>query len=103
MKKFKFYDPMYFANVEIHLGVPLDEHRNGGLTVFDKVEKKGTFRYYLINLENKKDFYSLMHECIHLVKAVFTDRGIPFTSENDESIAYYHSYWFKRIWRKINK
>jgi len=103
-KKYKFYDKIYFATVIVKVGEPLDKLRNAGMTTLDIDNKKGgTKRYYLINLDNKKDFYSLMHECLHLVRRIFDDRGVEFRAENDEAIAYYFMYWFKQIWRRINK
>jgi len=51
-------------------------------------------------LAKPKDFYVLMHETLHLVRMVFTDNGvITDLAAGDEHIAYYHAYWFKRLWR----
>lgn len=99
MEKIKFYDPLLFANVEVRI----EKVENRLLqAAVDQYEKDG-FVYYTVQLESKKDFYSLMHECVHLVTRIFEDRGIPFRGENTEMIAYYQGYWFKRIWRRLNK
>ncbi len=102
MKEYKFYDKVYFADVVLSTG-----KYEGVLSGFTQKEtketKKGTLVQYHIHIDDSKDFYGLMHECIHLVKHIFIDRGIPFTSENDEGIAYYMMYWFKTLWRALGK
>lgn len=97
-KTYRFYEPIYFANVEVEFK---KENRILSATV-GQYERRGLV-YYTMSLEDNKDFYTLMHECLHLVCRIFTDRGIPFVSENQEAMAYYQCYWFKRIWRKINE
>lgn len=103
MKKLKFYDPMYFANVVVEIAPNDGSLLSGALLVRDRKTKKGLIREYGLHLDSKKDFYGLMHECLHLATNVMVDRGIPFDKDNDEVIAYYQLYWFKRLWRAINK
>lgn len=100
MKK-RFYDPLYFATVIL---TDKSGYEYLGGSTYKETITKGKEKYveYFINVE-KKNFYTLQHECVHLVKHIFVDRGIPFTAENDEVIAYYLEYWFKRLWRAINK
>lgn len=103
-KIIKLYEKVFNAEVEVILEKPNDKKLSGETMEIDKVNKDGTiYRRYRICLENKKDFYTLLHETVHLVEKIFSDRGIPFTSENSEIIAYYQTYWFKQIWRKINE
>lgn len=92
------YEPILLANVQLDLS-----KKDKLFSAYtDIVDKKG-LRYYVIHLDDKKDFYALLHECVHLTKRVFQDRGVPFNAENDEAIAYYMTYWFKRLWRRLNK
>ena len=70
---------------------------------FEIQEAKDNTYFYIIWLEKGKDFYSLVHECIHLVKHIFVNRGIKFDANNDEQIAYYHEYWVKQFWHAIGK
>lgn len=102
MKKYKFYDKVYFADVVLSVG-----KQKGVLSGFTQVETKNKngeiFVCYHIHIDDPKDFYGLMHECVHLVKHIFIDRGIPFSAENDEAIAYYMMYWFKMLWRALGK
>lgn len=80
-----------------------DPKLQGYVELLDYTKKDGTVeRTYIIRVEHN-DFYTLAHECIHLVKHIFTDRGVPFRPENDETIAYYHGYWLKRLWRLTAK
>lgn len=54
----------------------------------------------IVWLENKKDFYTLMHESVHLVRTIFEQLGITTDlSVEDEMFAYYQIYWFKTLWR----
>ncbi len=114
------YDDLYKAEVVLCVG-PWKEVRKklrsytldeldtfnetceGSLSTADYKDKQGRkFRDYIIWVENKKGFYALLHETLHLVRHIFDDRGVPFRSENDESIAYYHMWWFKKLWRTLN-
>lgn len=108
MKKIKkskvFYDPIFFAEVQVVVGEVETKTRSGELEIRERDLKDGSVETrYILYLLDKKDFYTLMHECLHLVKHVFVSRMVPFNETNDELIAYYHSYWFKRLWRWVNK
>jgi hypothetical protein len=70
--------------------------------VTDYVDKD-KYKYYIIWIENKKDFYTLFHESIHLVRRIMVDRNVPFNETNDEFIAYYETFWFKKLWRIMSK
>lgn len=56
----------------------------------------------IVWVSDYSNFYTLSHELIHLVKCIFGRDSIPFNGENEEAIAYYHTYWFKRIWHDLN-
>ena len=80
------------------------DNLSGSVTFIDVVKDDGRkSRDYLIVVEDKKDFYALLHEVTHLVTHILCDRGIPYTRENTESIAYFTTWWFKRLWRIMNK
>jgi hypothetical protein len=50
------------------------------------------------------DFYVLMHETLHLVVAIFEAKGINVNLANEEEvIAFYQSYWFRKLWRWFGK
>jgi hypothetical protein len=99
----KFYEPVLFSDVVVKIGDPVRGELSGSTETQEKITKKGKEVRYLITLQSNKDYYCLAHECLHLVKRIFTDRGIPFNEQNDEMIAYYQSYWIKRIWRSMPK
>ena len=105
-KSLKFYDPVFKASVELCFG-ELEGKCDAYTDTLEKITFKGKKEIrsikYVVALRNRKDFYGLLHECVHLVKAIFRDRGIPFTSKNDESIAYYMNYWFVMLWRGCHK
>lgn len=77
---------------------------NGFVQAIDQKEKTGEiFREYLIYLEDKDDFYTLLHESVHLVNHILRDRNAFYNWDKDELFAYYQTYWFKKIWRLVNK
>lgn len=98
-----FYDKVFNATIGIEIAKPSRDVFDAESGIEEKQVKGGTLRRYVVTLQNRKDFYALIHETIHVVKNVFTDRGIPFTAENHEMIAYYQSYLFETLWRAINK
>jgi len=75
----------------------------GSVTFLDTEEKGKKYRDYLIHIEDPKDFYCLLHEVVHLVVHIFTDRGVEYSEHNNELIAYYQTFWFKKLWRITNK
>ena len=75
-----------------NLEMVTDVEPDGGLT---------THHFLWIRVKNQ--FYSLLHETVHLTGQVFHERGIPILKENDEMFAYYQEYWFKILWRFMNK
>ena len=118
MKVKKLYDPVFLADVTFLYGGSIsdltswynkkkitsdcDPKLQGYVELLDYTKKDKTVeRSYIIRIE-EKDFYTLSHECIHLVRHILDDRGIPFSPQNDEVIAYYHNYWLKRLWRLTN-
>src|SRR5260221_12283953 len=48
-------------------------------------------------VENKKDFYCLMHEISHIVIEVFEMKGMKINNETTEAVAYYFEYWFREL------
>lgn len=103
MKQYTFYEPILFAKVVVRIEKDPESCLGGSARREERMGKDGKEVRYLLQLENNKDFYTLQHELIHIVKQIFVDRMIPFTAENDEILAYYLEYWFKTIWRRINK
>lgn len=112
----RFYDPVFSATVILATGkwenikvrgfVFLQEDgktTSGGVSIIDKEKDGQVWKEYLVHVEDKGDFYTLSHEVVHLVRWIFTDRGILFDNTNDETIAYYHTYWLKKLWRAMSK
>ncbi len=86
---------------KMKLSSDFDPKLQGYVEVYDHAGKYGVERTYILRIE-ENDFYTLAHECIHLARHILDDRGIPFRPDNDETIAYYHGYWLKRLWRLTN-
>lgn len=55
---------------------------------------------FVVWLLHPDDFYVLMHETLHLVVAIFETKGINVNLANEEeAMAYYQSFWFRKLWR----
>ena len=67
------------------------------------VDQKDFTEKQIIWIGDLSNFYTLSHELIHFVKDVFVRDKIPFVVENDETIAYYHTFWFRKIWHDIGE
>lgn len=104
IKEFEYVEPVFHATIVVRIETPTDPYFQALVTVQEKKNKNGTLHTrYLLQMEDQKDFYTLGHECLHLTKSIFRDRGIPFTAENDEVIAYYQEHLVKTLWRQLNK
>lgn len=92
--------------LEKNYGLPSDgfyQSKEGAVIVIEKKEAGITFVIYALWLRDKTKLYTLSHECLHLVQKIFKDRGVPFTDENAETVAYYQDFWFKYFWELVNK
>lgn len=58
---------------------------------------------YIVWIENKIAYNSMVHETLHLTRMMFQMLNIPFTAKNDEMIAYYQNYWVRVFWNKMSK
>lgn len=65
------------------------------------MENKLGHKKRIIWILDKNNQFVLVHELIHLVRMIFEDKGIHFEKWNDELIAYYQEFWFKKIWRDL--
>lgn len=79
------------------------EKNSGSIYLLDNTDKKGRVsREYVVIVEDKKGFYTLIHETHHLASHIMEDRLIPIRQENDEVSAYIQNYWFRTLWRFMN-
>ena len=58
---------------------------------------------YHVWIKDKTDYHSMVHETVHLVEYILKKKNIPFSSENQELIAYYQNYWVRKFWNKMGK
>ena len=123
MKVKKFYEPVFKVTLLFIVGCSVNElkkysdkkkiiiheiEKMAGFTcILEPIETKskdgGIFTEHIMWIENKKNFYDLLHESLHLVGQIFNERGIPIRKENDEMMAIYQEWWFKTLWRFMNK
>lgn len=61
---------------------------------------KDELKYYIIWMRDSEKYYTLTHECLHLVEWRFNDLGVKYESEQ---VCYYHEYWVKVLWREISR
>lgn len=121
MKVKEFYEPVFEVSVLFMTDTSpeqidkwLKKHRKvretegydttaGSVSFLDDVDKQGRkSREYLVIVEDKKGFYTLLHETHHLANHIMHDHMIPIRQENDEVAAYIQNYWFRTLWRFMN-
>ena len=110
--KYKFICPIFDCDVHLIIGDKSEalkfcdleltnNHVGKCIEIYDKKTKKSLG--YLVWVKDKKNFYIMVHETVHLTKQIFETHNIPFTPENDELIAYYQNYWIRRFWKVMSK
>jgi len=65
-----------------------------------KNEEKGLIKR-VVWISEASNFYALFHEVVHLTVDIFRDSGMPFTLENEETIAYFQTHWFRQMWHQM--
>ena len=83
-------------------GFEVTDKHNGKCVEIEDV-KSETACGFLVWVNRSDNYYTMVHECLHLVNMIFKFHGIPFTSDNDEIIAYYQNYWVRKFWNKMSK
>ena len=63
-----------------------------------KLVEYGGYTKVLMWLKDPKDIAIFAHEVIHLAQFILGDRG---AEDTGETLAYYHTYWFKRIGKAL--
>lgn len=123
MKKKYFYEPIFQTTVlfmtetkpeqikeylkkkkyEQNLEEDFYDKTAGSVTVLEDIDKKGVKTIlYLLVCEDKKGFYTLIHETHHLATRIMENVGVPVNEHNDEIAAYLQTYYFKLFWRYMN-
>ena len=109
--KFKFICPIFRIEVILILGdkkqlvnivgnyEPKEHHNAECILKKDGNLVTGIFVW----VEERDDYFSIVHETIHLARIVFQVMNIPFNSDNEEIIAYYQNYWVRKFWNKMSK
>lgn len=92
LKRFKITDP------------DLPEDVLGLVKIF---EEKDSYRIrgkvLFMWIKNHKDFYTLMHEVTHLCIKIFDLSNMSVEDTTSEAFAFYHEYWFKKLWIIMSK
>jgi hypothetical protein len=110
MKHKKFYDELYKSVVYAVYGTAdecekwvkkkfnqeLNIDRFWQASCVELLENEG----YVVWLEDNKNFYALLHECVHLTGRILKNMDVnKDLIKNDEHIAYYLEFWFRKLWR----
>lgn len=66
-----------------------------GITMQANTEER---TYYIIWVRNLNDTQTLVHEVLHLTYKILDDRGVVLSNDNNEAVAYYLSFWFKKLY-----
>lgn len=101
------FDDLVKAVKKRGLKAPLESMRytKGATALFTEQDNPGKVQgtIFLVWVQDKKDFYTLLHEVSHLVQAIFDVKGIEISWNNGEPFSYYQEFWFKTLWRLTNK
>ena len=120
-QKISLKDKLYCVKIEVCVGDPSEMHEyiktvydvdlkedlesSEGLqfAITTKHSKSSVVKYF-IYLKKKNDYATLGHELIHLIKDIFTDRGLSVDLKKDEeAFCYYFSYLFETIQENLKK
>ena len=52
---------------------------------------------FILWYRSPEDLPTLIHELYHICTKMFEYKGVPISYENDETMAYYMSYWMSKI------
>ena len=59
--------------------------------------------YYILWVKHLDDTQTLVHETLHLIYKILDDRGIVLGNNNNETVAYYLSFWFQKLYTLMLK
>jgi len=101
--KFKFICPIFRIEIRLYVGKKPPHIENCYSACCDTVVKDDdSLDHILVWVEKPDNYNDMVHETLHLTARIFELVNIPFTSENDEIIAYYQNYWVRKFWHKMS-
>ena len=76
----------------------------GGVWEIEKKNKDNMIeKEFLVWIEDKTNFFYMVHETAHLVQRIFEFVGVTYSQTNKEAIAYYQEYWVRKFWHVMDK
>lgn len=116
-KTYKMTDPVFLANVHLIVGGTskdltkrykgaddfLEQPAAGKTFQAEDVDKDGkkSRQVFVVWLESASNVELMVHEIIHLVSAIFYDRGVEFHLKESEAFAYTTGYWVDQFLTKL--
>lgn len=88
-----------FTKASYRFGVELDNLFEA--VVFHKITKDGFTEYYVVFKENPS-LQVIVHEIVHIVNRIYSDRNIRLDPLNDEPQAYLSGWVMKQIQGFLN-
>jgi hypothetical protein len=89
------------------IGFTEAENPSAGITGWfsHKDSKKIKGIVFAIWIENRNDFYSLVHETTHLCIKIFELSNILIDSSpnTSEAFSFYLEHWVRRLWKEMSK
>lgn len=111
-----FFNPIYKYGVWFMSGYPCDEVHRWLLKKYpdERFEplrnedtggtwSNGDNRPSIIWIKKYNDYYTIVHEVVHLVLDLMHWKKIPIEAKNSETIAYLVEYYTEEFWREISK
>jgi len=56
---------------------------------------------FIVWVADPADYYTMVHEALHLATKILDRLGIIYTGDNDEILAHYQNYWVQQFWHKM--
>lgn len=70
-------------------------------TCVELFDPKSKITFWLVWVNDKKDWKTMVHEAAHVVFRILDRRGVKYTSENDETWCYLHEYFVSKFWHEM--
>ena len=61
-------------------------------------DDKTKITFWIVWVNDKKDWKTMSHEALHLVFRILDKRGVKYSSDNDETFCYLHEYFISKFW-----
>lgn len=72
-------------------------------TCMELFNTKTKITSWFVWIKYKDDWKTMTHETSHLVFRILDNRGVKYSSDNDETWCYLHEYFIGKFWHEMCK